>query len=285
MATWHFEKPPVPGSAIAMSLGALAVPVAGSLWFAESASEYELLLWLLAFVPAFLLAYYRGWRGAAAALGAAMLAYAAAQVVKLAWGHELQWPLPLVFAAAYLGGTLGVAVLSERLHASRARAELLALTDELTELPNRRHARLYLERQLKAFGGEPLSIIMFDIDHFKEYNDRYGHVAGDAALCVVAGVLQRIRLSRTMTARYGGEEFLSILPSADPGAALGFVEQVQDALVRAEEVAEPITVCAGLAEFSAGMSYSELLEAADRALYQAKQRGRSCVEMFQPLAV
>ncbi|MGH7481209.1 MAG: GGDEF domain-containing protein [Longimicrobiales bacterium] len=282
---WHFEQPRIPVRGLILSFGALLVPLAATLFAPSALEDQAVLLWLLALVPAFLLAYYRGWRGAATALAIGMAVLSLAEVTRLASGRSIQSPaLLLGVVAFYVCVTLGLGLLSEKLHLARAEAERMALTDDLTALPNRRRARLYLERVLDASAHtEPFTVVLFDIDGFKTYNDEHGHMAGDAALCMVAGVLRASTDGRSLSARYGGEEFLSVLPGQEPRAVLPFVDRVREALRRQQGLRQEITVSAGLARFQRGMSYAELLEAADRALYEAKRAGRNRVHVFEPI--
>lgn len=282
---WHFEQPRIPVRGLILSFGALVVPLAATLLAPRALEEHTVLLWLLALVPAFLLAYYRGWPGTALSLAVGMAALSLAQVTLLLTGRAIQNPdLLLGVVALYVCLALGLGLLSQRLHAARARAERMALTDDLTALPNRRRARLYLERALDgSTNSEPFTVVLFDIDGFKTYNDEHGHVAGDEALCMVAGVLRASTDGSSLSARYGGEEFLSVLPGQDPMAVLPFVDRVREALRRQQGMRQEITVSAGLARFERGMSYAELLEAADRALYEAKRAGRNRVHVFEPI--
>jgi diguanylate cyclase (GGDEF)-like protein len=285
---WYLPRPKIPTTALVLSFGALAVPVAAQLFFADGAGEYEVLLWLLALVPAFLLAYYRGWQGAATALAAGMAVLSVTQVVVKATGSGAgQSPLLLAVVVAYAGISLGIGWVTELLHRQRARAELMALTDELTELPNRRYAHLFLEKEFAAAQrGRPLTVIFFDIDRFKEYNDLYGHAAGDAALVAFGKLLASKTRKMDFSARYGGEEFITVLSSCGLEGGLGFVERVRTALRSLELPCGPITVSVGVATYSPEMaSRAELLAAADAALYRAKQEGRDCVRTATPIPV
>ena len=151
-----------------------------------------------------------------------------------------------------------------------------ANTDALTGLLNRRGIEPELERLLAAGG---LAVVMFDLDHFKRYNDRHGHMVGDEALRRVAGVLIGATRAGDRVARFGGEEFTVALTAADADAAHAYAGRVMDAL-RAEEVADDLrlTVSAGIATHGAdGATVESLLRAADAALYRAKAAGRDRV--------
>ena len=279
MAVWYFGKPEIPLTGLVLSFGALLVPVAATFWFPDTAGDYELLLWLLALVPAFLLAYYRGWRGVAVAIVAAMAVLSLVQVVVLALDLPTNWLFLMLVVTAYISISLSVGVVSELLHAERARAEKLALEDELTSVPNRRLADLFLSKEFAAAErGRPLAVALFDIDEFKPYNDEHGHAAGDAALRTFVDVLERRTRRMDLSARYGGEEFISILSGGGAKAAARFAEAIREELARSHHGRPPFTVSAGVAEFEEGMeSPSELVARADRALYEAKSRGRDRV--------
>lgn len=276
---------PVSLRALLICLGALAVPVIGALAFPQSLGDYGVLLWLLALVPVFLLAYYRGWRGVAVATaaGMAMLSLTQALVILL----EIMppdWWLLLGVVTAYIAIALGVGWLSETLHRERLRAEQLSLTDPLTGLPNRRYASLIIQSEFTAAQrGRPVAVVMFDLDRFKAYNDRHGHAAGDEALRALARVLAVSTRHMNLSARYGGEEFLSVLSDCDAEGALLFAERIRTGLRSARLPGGPLTVSAGVAVYREGMqSPEELLAAADRALYQAKRDGRDRASVAAP---
>lgn len=168
-----------------------------------------------------------------------------------------------------------------------------ALVDGLTGVANRRrfdeHLRAECERAQRS--GEPLSLLMIDVDHFKRYNDRYGHPAGDGCLRAVAGALhQLVRRPADQVARYGGEEFTMLLPQTDLAGATHLAERVVEA-VAALGIPHADSPLGGRVSVSVGVacvgrtadaaatptSGSALLAAADRALYAAKAAGRSRV--------
>jgi len=161
--------------------------------------------------------------------------------------------------------------------------------DGLTTLFNRRFLDSTLERELARCKREakPLALIMLDIDHFKKYNDCYGHQAGDECLKVVAQALQAsAKRPGDLAARYGGEEFSLVLPDTDGVEALRMVEELRQKI---EDAAMPhlqsdrkvVTISAGLAVMAASnyASAEQLLRAADGALYYAKWGGRNRVHV------
>lgn len=269
-------------SALAVSLLALAIPAASALFFSDVLGEYQLLMWLLALIPAFLFAYERGWRGAALALALGMVVLIGTHLV-LTWtgGVAPRPPIMLTILTAYVVTALGAGWLSERLWRDQALTERMALTDALTGLPNRRHALLTLEREFAAAQRDRrLAVVIFDIDRFKEYNDRNGHVAGDRALRVVASTILAHTRRMNLSARIGGDEFLSVLSDTDESGAVSFANRVRAALRAAGPEAGGLTLSCGVAAHSPEMpDVDALLAAADRALYEAKNDGRDCVRV------
>ena len=257
------------------------VPAVAALLFSEVLGQYGPLLWMLLLIPAFLLAYYRGWKGAATALAAGMATLSTTQVVASWMGISVP-DILLAVVVVYVAVTMGVGWLAERLHRDRHEMEGMALTDTLTELPNRRHALVFLENEFAAAQrGRILSAVIFDLDGFKSFNDRHGHPAGDEALRSFADILTQTTRRMNLSARFGGEEFLSILAGSDSEGAVRFADRVRNALASRALSGETLTVSGGVATFHASMnSPEELLAAADHALYQAKREGRNCIRLF-----
>ena len=281
---WHFNRPEIPRRAIALSLAALAIPVLQTLFWPGPAGEVEPLVWLLALVPAFLLAYYRGWQGAATALAAGMVFLTGSHLAVVARGEPIvNWKVLFGVTAALIAITLATGWISELLHGQRARAERMALTDDLTGIWNRRRVRMFLETAFKQATEDRkkrLAVVLFDLDKFKSFNDLNGHQAGDAALRQFAQTLGLSTHRSDLSARYGGEEFLTVLSSCDQEGAVSFVERVRTAL-RTSQPNPQLTACAGIACFEPGMiSPNELLIAADSALYAAKKSGHDRICVF-----
>jgi diguanylate cyclase (GGDEF)-like protein len=275
------SEAPVPTRALVVSIGALVIPVVVVFWFPDwTSTGLGMLIWLTALIPAFLLAYYRGFAGVAVALAGGMAVITATQVSVVAFQiAEPDWPLLIGIVSVYLGVSLGIAGLSEVLRRERRAAEDLALVDTLTGLPNRRHLEASLEREFAAAErGRTVSVIVFDLDHFKRVNDRHGHAAGDLALQAFAKILESNTRKENLAARSGGEEFVVVLREEDAESAVIFAQRVLD---RMREWPLPWgheTVSAGIAEYQKGMgSYELLLAAADHALYLAKEQGRDVV--------
>jgi diguanylate cyclase (GGDEF)-like protein len=277
-AVWYFGKPDIPFRALVLSFGALIVPIGATFWFPESTARYELLLWLLALIPAFLLAYYRGWTGVAIAMLVGMATLSIVQSLVILLDLHTDWVFLAAVVVAYISIGITIGLVSELLHQERASAERLALMDELTEIPNRRLANLILEKEFAAARrGRPVTVVLFDLDRFKDFNDRHGHAAGDQALRTFVGVLRSRTRRMDLTARYGGEEFLAILSGGEVEGGRRFAEAVRQELESAVGD-RGFTVSAGVAQHDEAMeSAAELIAAADRALYQAKESGRNRV--------
>ncbi|MGH7477812.1 MAG: sensor domain-containing diguanylate cyclase [Longimicrobiales bacterium] len=163
---------------------------------------------------------------------------------------------------------VAIAVENARLH-EQIRA--LSLTDPLTGLSNRRHLELVLEKEFAAATrGRKLAIVLFDLDHFKRYNDSVGHQAGDDALRAFAHVLATETRAFDLAARYGGDEFLCILSDSPPDGALAYVTRVGRAVDR-HPILGAIGVTAGCATYGDAMlTPADLVHAADRDLYRKK---------------
>jgi len=185
-----------------------------------------------------------------------------------------------------------IAELEQRLRKAHEQAVRLSLTDALTGLSNRRDLDAMLLREVaraRRF-DHPLGVVLCDIDHFKRINDAYGHAGGDAVLQSFASVLSaNLRSHIDGVARYGGEEFALLLPECTLDATRAVAEKLRSAVealeVRHEQRTIRLTASFGAAVIESGrgtsMSADELLAAADRSLYQAKESGRNraCVQL------
>jgi diguanylate cyclase (GGDEF)-like protein len=160
----------------------------------------------------------------------------------------------------------------------------LALIDRLTGLPNRRHVEETLEREFAAAErGRGLTVVMFDLDRFKQVNDQQGHAAGDLTLQVFATTLAANTRKENLSGRFGGEEFVTVLRDTETDAAIAFAQRVLDEMRDWKLQWGVQTVSAGIAHYQKGMgSYEVLLGEADRALYQAKNGGRDMVCVAAP---
>lgn len=177
--------------------------------------------------------------------------------------------------------------LEQSLQAANAELEQLVALDSLTQVANRRKFDEYLEQEWRRSirSQQPLSLIMFDIDSFKRYNDYYGHQAGDVCLVKIAQAVQAtVQRAADLVARYGGEEFAVILPDTSLLGAIVITEQIQQ-VIRALEIPHACSDASPIVSISLGItslvptingSSKQLIASADRALYVAKQQGRNC---------
>lgn len=170
----------------------------------------------------------------------------------------------------------------ERADDRAEQARILAGTDQLTGVPNRRGilARLDKEMEKAENHGSSLTVAMLDIDHFKSINDRFGHATGDEVLKRVAGVCMDVLRDSDGFGRMGGEEFLIVLPGASSEDALRINERLAGAIreMTAMSINMPTaTVSIGIASYEPGMTPDTLCAAADGALYEAKRQGRDLV--------
>ncbi len=206
--------------------------------------------------------------------------------------------VPLVFQDESLGyvafdaGNLGpCAIIARQLaatfKASRLHAQVfeLSLIDALTGVYNRRYFDLFLNNEVDRSQrfGRYLSIMMLDIDHFKAYNDSFGHQAGDRALQFVARCIQQERRSADMVARIGGDEFALILPEIDVDGALKVAEKIRTAIMTSpSNLKRSLTLSIGISILHGTDIEAEvIIQQADLALYQAKRRGRDQICVFE----
>lgn len=216
------------------------------------------------------------------ALTAALMAALSVPAHWMKVGLVIATVVPLVivpFAAA------SFLAMGRSLDTARQLVAELATTDMLTGLHNRRYFMFEAE---KEFGKAdryhlPLSIVLFDVDHFKTLNDTYGHLAGDDVLRVLGSACKKCLRASDVLARYGGEEFVILLPLTNAAAARGLAERIRRA---AEEmpiilgnVRLPVTVSLGIADYTPAISsLDEMLKEANLLLDAAKQNGRNRVE-------
>ncbi|HET6881756.1 MAG TPA: GGDEF domain-containing protein [Pirellulales bacterium] len=159
-----------------------------------------------------------------------------------------------------------------------------ARTDQLTGLPNRRvfdeQIECYVERE-RANRRQPLTLMLIDVDHFKQINDRHGHPTGDAALQWLARILRQQVAEAGLPARFGGEEFAVLCPACEPGEAIELAERLRLAIASVPLEHRGLTLCItasiGMALSLAGEGSKSLTNRADEALYAAKKNGRNRV--------
>ena len=163
-----------------------------------------------------------------------------------------------------------------------------ALTDPLTGLANRRAFSEQLTDCIAAAASRdaPLCLLMLDIDHFKSFNDTYGHQLGDEVIRLVAGSMSKSIEEKDTAARYGGEEFAIVLPDTSLAEAEAIANQIREVvagqrIVRktSRQTLGSVTLSVGVARYEAGQSEDDLVARADAALYEAKHAGRNCVRV------
>ncbi len=172
-----------------------------------------------------------------------------------------------------LGNQISIAVNNAKLYEE---ARNSGLRDPLTGLANRRSLEIQMAKSIEAARryGEKLSAIMLDIDHFKQYNDKHGHLEGDRLLVEIADILLKEMRTADYVFRYGGEEFLVILPQTDLTMACDVAERLRKSV----ESAAGVTISLGVSSYRETSCDNEwLIKTADAALYQAKQNGRNRV--------
>lgn len=181
-----------------------------------------------------------------------------------------------------------VALRTADLEDANRKLDLAARTDALTGVANRREFNERLTRQIDTLGSfvQSMALALIDVDHFKAYNDQYGHLAGDECLRKIAQTLDAtLSPQGIFVARYGGEEFGALLPDHDMARARVALDTARLAIAaldlphQASSIAPHITVSIGIAAARSGMDPGALIGAADRALYAAKQLGRNRVEV------
>jgi len=169
---------------------------------------------------------------------------------------------------------------NDTLEVSR-RYEHLARTDQLTKLCNRRGALNIMQQEQRRMtrNQQSMSIILCDVDHFKEVNDQYGHDAGDMVLVRLGEIFRTLVREQDTVARWGGEEFLFILPQTSAQNAAVLAQKIHQALQRQTiivgDVGIPITVSMGVAETKGDQAIDEIIKRADKYLYEAKGAGRN----------
>ena len=215
-------------------------------------------------------------------------------VLVLGTAQNVQTPNPLEMITAFVflgtGLGLGFGVFWMTSAYIRLALEGQANTDSLTGICNRRNFRLHCERELLRTSrtDEQFSLILFDLDHFKQVNDFYGHSTGDRVLCAVVEKLRNAVRNIDVVGRWGGEEFVALLPGANERTALIVAERLRSsveslAIANFQPRDTPkrdirITVSIGVATcIGAGDSIDDLLQRADTAMYQAKADGRNRV--------
>lgn len=165
-----------------------------------------------------------------------------------------------------------------RLQKANEKLDALAMTDELTGIANQRRFNQKIEEEYHRVlrTRRPFSVLMIDVDHFKLFNDRFGHLAGDDVLRLTALAIRESLRNIDLIARYGGEEFVALLPETDLDQAMRAAERARQAVEGIDFGESPVTISVGVAEFQIGKeTVRDLLNRADAALYRAKNAGRN----------
>jgi two-component system cell cycle response regulator len=183
-----------------------------------------------------------------------------------------------------VGGIVAVVDVSDRVEYEQ-HLESLARTDGLTGIANHRAFQEFLQQHFNEASRyhQPLALALIDVDYFKQFNDTFGHQAGDEVLKRVARILRENVRQADFVARYGGEEFAIVFPATNIESASQVAERLRQAIEEAEWEHRPVTASFGVASLQPCMQTpQELIEAADHALYKAKAAGRNRVCLFNP---
>jgi diguanylate cyclase (GGDEF)-like protein len=244
--------------------------------------------------------FLAAWIFLSCAVGAAMLAVSVYDDVALSTPIDriLFWMVTVFALGRFLAINAEVSRLRQRLQRknrvlAHAAVKLrdLASRDELTGLWNRREfMRLLLEESRRAVRSQSsFCVAILDIDHFKNVNDSYGHLTGDAVLHELAQLLESMRRATDSVARYGGEEFTLLLVNAKIPTATVALERIRAQVMQYdwEVIAADLrlTVSVGIAAWRPGETLTQVLNRADAALYEAKEASRNCVRVSQLLPV
>jgi diguanylate cyclase (GGDEF)-like protein len=195
--------------------------------------------------------------------------------------HDLQRIRQLVIVTS---DNISLALANLRLRES---LQALSIRDPLTGLYNRRFMEEEVDRSISRLSRlkKPMAIAFLDIDHFKDYNDKYGHDAGDAVMKAIADLMESFRHGSDVACRYGGEEFVVVMPETGPDQAKRKMERFRKTVRQLSlklngQTLPSVDISVGLSIFPEhGSTTAELLKQADNALYRAKHRGRNCIEM------
>jgi diguanylate cyclase (GGDEF)-like protein len=285
------------GRMVPSVLGAVAVLVAVWIVSLRTRSRYFVAIWPIYLMAALVVAHYETPDAAQLVLGTLVLAFLLVGLTQPQWAFLLLLvpaTVTYVIVVNLPGGQLAIrlvvgaavwitvaalpAWLTERLRVSRAQLAALAGTDQLTLLPNRRAWDTRLGELLGDEAEHQLVVGLADLDHFKRFNDTYGHLEGDVLLADFADSLRSSVKDADIVARWGGEEFAFALIGCSRDDAVAVAHRLRAAVPRGE------TCSVGLAPWMPGDDASSITRRADLALYRAKENGRDRVEIAEAVA-
>lgn len=282
----HRRSGKIPFSAMAISLLALGAAAVAAVVWPQSLRQYSSLAWLLALVPCMLLAYYKGWRGAALATAMTMTLIILTHALLVIWLHTaVDWRLLGMVAFSFVSVSLVVGVLSQ-LHLRDRELEVgAAYADVETGLPNERILDLFLIRYFAtARRGQDLSAVAFEVDNIDAYRRKRGDAAATKALSAFARVLDSNTRVMDVTSRFGDNLFVCLLPRTGSGGAFQYALRVRKAVESSAILkGTGITVSGGVAAYAPTMGRrADLIEAACEAMRAAIDAGRNRVMVCVP---
>jgi diguanylate cyclase (GGDEF)-like protein len=197
----------------------------------------------------------------------------------------LPWGLSFAFISALSGLFFGRnRQATHALQESEKRFRKLSITDDLTRIYNSRYFFKQLKNEIERTNryGHPLSLLILDLDNFKNYNDNHGHVAGDEILTKTGKILRNSLRKTDSACRYGGEEFAVILPETGGNEAVHFAERIRQGIEKHAFVIErgrslSVTASIGIAQYKTGEQISAFIKRADENMYTAKKQGKNSV--------
>jgi len=274
-----------PATALVLSGLVLTVTATASVLWPESIRGYPSLVWVLAVIPAFLLAYYKRWHGSAISLGTATILIGVLEAgSSLATTSAITWWLSGVVVVVLIAVSLGAGFVSDAHRRHALDAFKLANADPLTGLANRSVFEILLEKEFAAGRwGRRCWVVMIEIDGLEQHNDGQHPQAGDQTLFVVGVVLKCFARSVDLACRYGRDKFMVLLPGAGLRRAVSFAKEVTwDVASQFTGSGKQITVSCGVASQDGSMThYSQVVELAESALYTAQRVGGNRVAVGQ----
>lgn len=207
------------------------------------------------------------------------------EIFKLGANDVIDRPLVKDILLARVKSHITMRRVFNRLQRQSEHLEKMSITDGLTGLYNKRHLLQYGQALLDQEENQSLSVVIFDIDHFKQINDTHGHLAGDNILSEMGSLLlSKVEETQYKVFRYGGEEFVALLPSATSGEAMAFAEEARQSIETLMPAGIRVTSSFGVYvyESATSLDIGEVIDMADQALYRAKEEGRNQVRLYEP---